>query len=182
MWGDAGNDQVYGGADDDKLHGGADNDTLDGGTGNDTVFGDDGNDTIFGGDGNDTIIGGAGVDVMNGGTGPDTFVFNSASEAPVGWWDASHHFLDPNKMDTIADFNPAEGDKIDLSGIINEAGGRDHVGVWADATNGTINGTGHDFIISVFNNDSQQLVATLHGHTAEAHHWFTDFSNDWLIL
>jgi Ca2+-binding RTX toxin-like protein len=171
LWGDAGNDTLYGGDDNDTLHGGADNDTLHGGTGNDTLDGGTGNDTIFGDDGNDTIVGGAGVDVMSGGTGPDTFVFNSAADAPIGWADASHFFLDPNKMDTIADFNPAEGDKIDLRGIVNEAGGLDHVSVFGDIPNGTINGTGNDFMIDVVNNDSHQLVATIHGHTAEAHHW-----------
>jgi Ca2+-binding RTX toxin-like protein len=180
LWGDAGSDQLYGGADDDTLHGGADNDTLDGGTGNDTIFGDDGNDTIFGGDGNDTIIGGAGVDVMNGGAGPDTFVFNSAAEAPVPKPDPNNPFFwDQNKFDRIADFNPAEGDKIDLRGIVNEAGGRDHVTILAD-TPGALNGSGHDIVIEVWHDS--QVAAAVWAHTPDVHHWSTDFSWDWLML
>lgn len=81
------------------------------GTGNsldNQIFGNDGDnridglkgdDTLSGGAGNDTIDGGAGNDVLKGDGGADLF-----------------HFSKNSGHDTIVDFNPAEGDRIDLSG------------------------------------------------------------------
>jgi Ca2+-binding RTX toxin-like protein len=174
LWGGSGNDQLYGGSDNDTLHGGDNDDMLDGGAGNDTLYGDDGN---------DRIVGGPGVDVMTGGAGADTFAFNSASDAPVVTDLGGLVLGDPNKMDTITDFNPAEGDKIDLRGMVNEAGGLSHVSLWVQPPNfGAINGVGHDLIVELMNNDSQQLVTTIHVHTADAHDWAHDVSSSWFIL
>ena len=70
----------------------------------DWIFGGDGNDWISGDDGNDLIIGGAGRDELIGGTGIDTFQWSSRSESGVS----------TKTMDKIFDFNPQEGDKINL--------------------------------------------------------------------
>jgi Ca2+-binding RTX toxin-like protein len=73
-----------------------DNDTPSGGV---TLTGTTGNDTLTGGTGNDTITGGLGNDTLTGGAGADLFIFNSLADG----------------IDTITDFNPAEGDKILIS-------------------------------------------------------------------
>ncbi|MCC1495091.1 calcium-binding protein [Cognatishimia sp. F0-27] len=59
-----------------------------------------GKDTLSGSDRDDTIDGGAGWDEMTGNDGADTFVFSAGSG-----------------YDRITDFNAAEGDQIDLSGM-----------------------------------------------------------------
>ncbi|MEM8676509.1 MAG: calcium-binding protein [Cyanobacteria bacterium P01_G01_bin.67] len=61
------------------------------------AFGDAGNDSLTGGKGDDLLEGGDGDDLLTGGKGADTFV--------VGF----------DGIDTIADFNFAEGDIIQLS-------------------------------------------------------------------
>jgi len=73
----------------------------------DRLFGNDGNDWISGDDGNDLIAGGKGRDDLMGGVGKDTFVWAFTSESGVS----------VNLMDKIWDFNPLEGDKIDLRAI-----------------------------------------------------------------
>jgi Ca2+-binding RTX toxin-like protein len=67
---------------------------------NDTISGTASNDTLNGGSGNDTISGRAGNDSLTGGTGADVFVYADAGGA-----------------DTVTDFNRAEGDKIDVTGV-----------------------------------------------------------------
>ncbi|WP_447731752.1 retention module-containing protein [Pseudomonas shirazensis] len=71
-------------------------------SGNDTLLGGDGNDNIFGGAGNDTLIGGKGNDILTGGSGADLFV-----------WKAGH-----TGNDVITDFKASEGDRIDLSELL----------------------------------------------------------------
>ncbi|HEY9766983.1 MAG TPA: hypothetical protein V6C71_00565, partial [Coleofasciculaceae cyanobacterium] len=81
-----------------------------GGEGNDTfnasytgvdvaAYGDEGNDSLTGGRGNDLLEGGNGDNLLTGGEGKDTFV------------------LGFDGIDTIADFNFAEGDKIQISSM-----------------------------------------------------------------
>ncbi len=70
--------------------------------GNDTLTGGAGNDTIFGQEGNDLITGGLGADTLYGGSDADRFFFNAIAEAG----------------DTIKDFDAAEGDVLDLSGLL----------------------------------------------------------------
>lgn len=96
--GDGGRDTVLGG-------GGAD--TLDGGPGADFLHGGDGADTLIGAGGRDTLNGGLGTgsDLSEGGVGADTFVFTV--QASNGQREARL---------TIADFDAAEGDVIDLVG------------------------------------------------------------------
>ncbi|WP_281981272.1 M10 family metallopeptidase C-terminal domain-containing protein [Thalassorhabdomicrobium marinisediminis] len=96
--GSLGNDTLYGLDGRDVLLGGADDDWLLGG--NDV-------DKLLGQTGNDTLDGGAGTDFLTGGSGADTFVFSNASHTGVGRWN----------RDEIRDFNRAQGDIIDLSGI-----------------------------------------------------------------
>ena len=89
-------------------HGG--NDELHGGDQGDWLFGGDGNDTIYGDNGADLIAGGLGVDTLYGGEGADIFRWNGNGETG---------FSPASGMDVIADFNPYEGDRIDLSALVD---------------------------------------------------------------
>uniref|UniRef100_UPI001557FEE0 beta strand repeat-containing protein n=1 Tax=Pseudomonas tumuqii TaxID=2715755 RepID=UPI001557FEE0 len=93
---------IIGGSGNSTFTGGAGNDYIGGGAGNDSLDGGAGNDTLDGGTGNDILIGGAGDDILLGGTGADTFTWNAG--------DTGH--------DKIADFNIDEGDRIDLSDLL----------------------------------------------------------------
>lgn len=104
LYGDAGDDRLFGGDDDDILYGGSGKDTLKGGEGNDSIGGGEGNDTLRGEGGHDWLIGNDGKDKMFGGTGADTFGFDATSF---------------NDVDQIKDLNLAEGDRIDLSNILD---------------------------------------------------------------
>jgi len=77
------------------------------GAGN-TLNGGAGNDLLLGGSGSDTLIGGSGNDIVAGGAGPDTFKFAELGTANI---------------DTIADYNFAEGDKIDVSALLDSVFG-----------------------------------------------------------
>jgi Ca2+-binding RTX toxin-like protein len=97
---------VQGTAGNDTLVGDSTANLFDGLGGNDTIYGLGGNDTIAGGDGVDKIEGGKGNDGLAGGTGGDLFIFAPGSGT-----------------DTIADFDFANGDRIDASayGVISLA-------------------------------------------------------------
>ncbi|WP_069864815.1 retention module-containing protein [Pseudomonas citronellolis] len=84
----------------DILYGGAGNSILNGGTGNDTLYGGLGNDTLNGGKGNDTLTGGAGA---------DTFIWRAGDTG----------------NDTITDFKPTDGDRIDLVDLLPDAAHND---------------------------------------------------------
>ncbi|MBD2525796.1 calcium-binding protein, partial [Nostoc sp. FACHB-133] len=80
------------------------NDVINGQGGNDTINGNSGNDLLRGGAGDDLLIGGIGNDILIGGSGADAFVYNTTAaftSTTVG-------------IDTIADFNHSDGDKIVL--------------------------------------------------------------------
>jgi hypothetical protein len=80
------------------------NDVINGQGGNDTINGNSGDDLLRGGAGDDLLIGGKGNDILIGGMGADAFVYNTNAaftSATVG-------------IDTIADFNHSDGDKIVL--------------------------------------------------------------------
>ena len=68
--------------------------------GDDAISGAGGADELLGGAGNDVLSGGADDDTLTGGAGADTFVWRSG-----------------DGTDTVTDFNPAEGDAIDLRGV-----------------------------------------------------------------
>ncbi len=70
--------------------------------GNDTIQGGEGNDLIFGQEGNDHIAGGLGNDIIDGGTGNDVILFQTMADG----------------VDTIRDFNVAEGDVLDVSALL----------------------------------------------------------------
>lgn len=75
-----------------------------GGSGPDRLIGNDSDNLLTGNGGNDTLVGGAGNDTLTGGSGADIFVL----EAGAG--------------DVISDFNPADGDRLDLSRLMAQPG------------------------------------------------------------
>lgn len=77
-------------------------DTFFGTRADDIFLGNGGNDYINGGRGNDTLNGGAGVDTLAGRQGADTFVFDTLGDG----------------VDHIDDFSFDDGDKIDISDIL----------------------------------------------------------------
>lgn len=83
------------------------NDIINGGAGNDIIYGQEGNDVIDGGAGDDIISGGSGNDTLTGGLGADTFVFEH-----VG----------PDNVDVITDYSFADGDKLDLTALLEGTG------------------------------------------------------------
>lgn len=89
-------DRITGNDDANRFIGFLGGDVIDGGGGDDIIDGNFG--SSFHGDGD--------VDISTGGTGADTFVFG-------GVWDADA----PDVIDRITDFDHAEHDRIDLSGI-----------------------------------------------------------------
>ncbi|SEI23750.1 VCBS domain-containing protein [Tardiphaga sp. OK245] len=100
-----------------KITGGTGNDLIFGGSQNDILSGGGGNDLLVGNAGGDTLWGGAGNDVLVGGTGADIFKFG-ANE------------IGASNLDKIIDFSNAEGDKIDISGLLDGI-----AGVQADGSN-----------------------------------------------
>ena len=78
-------------------------DRLVGGNNDDVLAGMPGNDTLLGGAGDDRLIGGLGADELWGGAGADRFVLQQSGQSSL------------KAMDTIRDFSPGEGDRIDLS-------------------------------------------------------------------
>lgn len=83
-------------------------DLIGGTNGKNFLVGLGGSDSLHGFDGNDIIEGGLGVDFMSGGAGADHFVYRTARDTFAG------NFV-PFTTEAIADFNGAEGDRIDLS-------------------------------------------------------------------
>ncbi|MEM6521457.1 MAG: calcium-binding protein, partial [Cyanobacteria bacterium P01_C01_bin.70] len=71
VFGNGGNDEIFGGDSDDIFSGGTGDDLILGNGGNDEIFGGSGNDFIDAGDGNDLIAGGAGLDFVFTGAGQD---------------------------------------------------------------------------------------------------------------
>jgi Ca2+-binding RTX toxin-like protein len=93
LFGDGGNDQLYGAKGADGLDGGSGNDRLFGGSGDDTLCGGDGNDTVYGqagndfagGDaGNDKVYGEAGNDFLRGDEGNDNLYGGSGNDRLFG--------------------------------------------------------------------------------------------------
>ncbi|MGE8115591.1 immunoglobulin-like domain-containing protein, partial [Pseudomonas sp. NPDC086566] len=102
LMGGGGNDILFGQGGNDYIDGGKGNDILLGGTGNDTLLGGEGNDLLFGGAGNDVLTGGKGNDMLSGGAGADTFVWKAGD---IG-------------QDVIKDFKLSEGDRLDLTDLL----------------------------------------------------------------
>ncbi|WP_436404792.1 T1SS-143 repeat domain-containing protein [Aeromonas sobria] len=74
----------------------------------DWLFGSSGDDRLFGGQGNDLLHGGHGNDILTGGAGSDLFVWQHGDEGRQG----------QPAIDTITDFHPEQGDKIDLADML----------------------------------------------------------------
>nr|WP_270833678.1 retention module-containing protein [Aeromonas sp. QDB07] len=74
----------------------------------DWLFGSTGNDRLLGGMGDDVLRGGQGNDILSGGAGSDLFVWGSGDEGTTA----------QPAIDTITDFRPQEGDKIDLADLL----------------------------------------------------------------
>ncbi|MGB5216828.1 MAG: retention module-containing protein [Smithella sp.] len=100
-------DPIMGTEGDDTLSGISGNDVMMGGPGNDILNGLAGDDSIDGGNGNDTLSGGAGNNILHGGQGADTFVVSN------------------DARDNILDYNLTEGDKVDVTSVLNSLEG-DH--------------------------------------------------------
>lgn len=81
-------------------------DILVGGDGNDTLWGYGGNDQLRGGAGDDLLLGGNGSDTLTGGAGADRFTFRAA-------WEGA---------DRVVDFSLAQGDRIDVTALLDRAG------------------------------------------------------------
>ena len=91
---------------DDTLIGSSAGETLKGQAGDDVIKGAGGDDVLWGNDGDDVISGGTGADWLKGGNGADTYVLTDTADT-----------------DTIADFSIADGDKIDLTGVLEGVDG-----------------------------------------------------------
>jgi RHS repeat-associated protein len=92
--------RLQGGGGNDLLIGSHQRDVLQGGLDNDRLYGGGDIDRLFGEEGDDLLDGGAGSDFLYGGLGADYFVLATG-----------------NGSDRIMDFNPAEGDRLALSGL-----------------------------------------------------------------
>jgi len=93
-----------------EAHGGGGNDRLSGGKdGDDLLYGDAGNDDLTGLSGNDVLVGGRGNDNLTGGAGSDQFVFENGDANDLG-----------TEFDLVYDFSVAEGDVLDLTGLLSD--------------------------------------------------------------
>ena len=113
-------DVMSGNGGDDVIRGGGGNDRIYGGNGNDRLFGDDGNDFLQANTGNDVVHGGAGNDIVRGSTGTDTLTGGAGADWFV--FDYAADSRDGDGIDTITDFNPAEGDIINIGATVEGYG------------------------------------------------------------
>ncbi|PKQ74229.1 type I secretion protein [Aeromonas sobria] len=81
--------------------------TVHGQSGHELVGSDQG-DWLFGSSGDDRLFGGQGNDILTGGAGSDLFVWQHGDEGSQG----------QPAIDTITDFHPEQGDKIDLADML----------------------------------------------------------------
>lgn len=113
-WGDdvlggaEGNDWIDGESGDDVIEGGPGDDSLLGGDGDNSLEGGPGNDNLHAEHGLDTLEGGPGADTLYGGGDSDVFVYGAGA--------------DDGRMDTLGDFNPAEGDLLFMGELLSEGG------------------------------------------------------------
>nr|WP_235695694.1 type I secretion C-terminal target domain-containing protein [Aeromonas veronii] len=127
--GGEGNDILFGQGGDDILFGQGGDDILFGGAGNDTLYGESGNDTLYGGSGNDTLYGGSGDDILSGGLGNDILVGGLGNDILKGdggadtfTWLQGDTAAGSVAKDYVVDFSKAEGDKLDLSDLLDHDG------------------------------------------------------------
>lgn len=124
--GNQGSDTLSGEGGDDYLRGGKENDLISGGIGNDILNGNQGNDTIEGGVGDDFLRGGRDNDILTGGEGNDVLFGDGNADTLTGNAGADTFVVsvtgvgltfEPNSVDTIVDFNVAQGDRIGVVGL-----------------------------------------------------------------
>ncbi|WP_421262162.1 retention module-containing protein [Aeromonas jandaei] len=72
------------------------------------LLGSEHDDILFGSSGDDRLIGGQGNDILTGGAGSDLFVWQKGDEGSQG----------QPAIDTITDFHPEQGDRIDLADLL----------------------------------------------------------------
>ena len=89
LYGDGGNDDIFGGASRDYIKGGFGSDELYGHGGHDLLFGEAGNDSLFGGNQNDLLSGGTGNDRLHGNGATDVLFAGTGSD-----WLYGDHFGD----------------------------------------------------------------------------------------
>lgn len=102
----------------DRLYGDSARNGLTGGNGNDAISGEGGSDLIYGG---------AGADRLWGGAGSDRFIFKATADSAGTF------------VDTIFDFVPSNGDRIDLATIdasVNKGGNQTFFFIGTSAFNG----------------------------------------------
>ena len=104
---------MFGMGGDDKVEGKDGNDVLYGGTGSDEVKGGEGDDLIFGIDVNNALLGRGELDKLKGEKGRDTFVLGNAAGVFYQGDGISGYAL-------IDDFKAEDGDRIRLSGNLND--------------------------------------------------------------
>ncbi|MCV6586050.1 MAG: type I secretion protein [Marinibacterium sp.] len=118
LTGGSGADTLLGGDDADVLDGGSGSDWLGGGTGADRLRGGSGDDALEGGAGHDHLNGGSGADLLMGGAGRDRLYLGAGADLATGGAGADRFvFRDEDldgSIDSITDFNPGEGDRLDL--------------------------------------------------------------------
>ena len=95
------NDTPDGNGGDNTLIGTDAGETIKGRDGDDTIYGLGGDDSLWGNDDADILVGGEGSDWLKGGNGADTYVFDNS-----------------DSVDTVVDFSKSDGDKIDLTSLL----------------------------------------------------------------
>lgn len=94
---------------------------------------------LAGGNGNDTLIGGQGADLLVGGNGRDVLAGGAGDDDVVGGRGADRFFVGEGK-DTISDFRPAEGDRLDFGDADTSSlvARQTNQGVWITLDDGAI--------------------------------------------
>jgi large repetitive protein len=88
------------------------------------LVGGDGSELLYGGDGDDVLAGGGGSDMLIGGAGADVFVIDPSALTGI------------EMVDLIVDYDAAQGDVIDLTGVIEQLVGAGYEGTVSMAANG----------------------------------------------
>lgn len=93
------------------------NDTIDGRAGPDQLAGAEGDDILWGRDGDDYLEGGNGNDTIYGGYGNDALFDHDNSAVSSVWGGRGADHFSVLNQSVVADFNPAEGDSLNLADI-----------------------------------------------------------------
>lgn len=97
LYGNSGNNVLYGTPYADTIYGYAGNDALYGKAGDDKVYGGTGNDSLYGNRGNDSLYGGKGTDRIYGGYGND-FVSSVGDDSDGDYVDCGPGYDTANRM------------------------------------------------------------------------------------